>query len=527
MPIESLVVTIDSLLDSALAEEPADRPYAATELLPHLDRSQLERVWTLGTEAATHPQRVRVLRELVDFLDPERAGEVLEIARNMPDDGWRTSLFRALVPNLAPEERPAVLDQILDETEPAWHAATGFRDLLPLMSPQQVTRLADLILADADQREAASAVAGLAEFLPSGVRERAWRAVLEIADGRFRAAVLVRWAPHATAAEARHLLADAERLPAGDARGAVLTAVATSAGLSEEERTTVVRAALREVHHGLIMNMLPRLAAILDPADQGVLLTRAGPGLPVDVARYLDDERLEQALRTVEDDGDAWLVAAAECLDHLSAGRRGAVQDRCVEIILARGLVDRLPKLVGRLREEQYAALIPLALTLPAGDVQGLIALAPKLDREQRDEALRAVRSLPDARRCADLVTALAPHLDQDQLTVAATRLPPATAGPVDRVVMLVALARAATGDLRSVLTAKAVAGVVALEEPWRGAEALLEWAGAETDDILRDRLLDTLLQLSPRMDPGDRTRLRVRMAGLLGAERRTHIATA
>ncbi|MGW0433190.1 hypothetical protein ACWDV4_11705 [Micromonospora sp. NPDC003197] len=74
MSLEPLVLTVDLLLDSALAEEPVDRPYAVTTLLPYLGQSQLERVWALGMDTTMQVQRARVFRELVDYLDASAWG---------------------------------------------------------------------------------------------------------------------------------------------------------------------------------------------------------------------------------------------------------------------------------------------------------------------------------------------------------------------------------------------------------------------------------------------------------------------
>ncbi|WP_433796309.1 hypothetical protein [Actinoplanes sp. CA-252034] len=545
-------ITVDSLLASAAAEERLrDRAHAIADLLPHLDAGQRDRVFDLAMEMPDERSRELLIEGLLPHLDGRRLAAVTEAAAT------RTGLQLVLIPRLKQQQQQELIEGLLAEAEAGHRDVACFVALRPLLSTDQVSRIGRLLLADEDPQRALQALRPWIPLLPAETRRAALPLVRAAcsSDWALARTLADEWIAHLSPDEARQLLplaagldrnARAELLPA-------LTAVLPEAA----------PAALDALRHGRgTGRMIPAVAQALSPADRSELLTVLAsppaedlpelrrlsfpltPRIPTETLRpllpLLDESRLAWVLQLCESGPypHDWLDAAALCLPHLSAPLRTAVQDRVVEQMRRLASIRPLPKFIGPLhdhqydgiserrdllptaellREEQYQALTPFAFTLPMGDAVGLITLAHRLDRAQRDAALRIVDRLHPLDDRATLIRALAPFLDDDQIEVAATL--PALAGvdPGNLLDMTTALAVSAAGaTLHARLTATAMTIAETMTDEYHRGCALVDLAGLCRTEPARHRALHAAIRLFPELDHIQRTVIRRRAAHLL-----------
>jgi hypothetical protein len=540
-------ITMDTLTASASAEErPWDRAHALAGLAPYLDAGRRDRVLDIAMELPDAHSRNLLIGELLPFLEAGRLATVIGSAT--------TDLLTVLGPRLSRQRQQDLIEGLLAEAETGQRDAGSLTTLRPVLSTDQAGRIGRLLLAGDDPRQAIGALRPWVPKLPAEVRSAALTLVrADCADDWTLARVLVNeWIAHLSEDEARQLLPVVSAFER-NARAEVLPALA--AVLPE-----AAPAAVDALRHGRGTGQgIAALARVLSPAARGELLAvlaappaedLPGPAHPsarhLDVATLrplaplLDEGQLGWVLRLCEagPNPHGWLDAAALCLPHLSEPLRAEVQNRVVEQMTSLGSIRPLPQFIGPLRdeqhdgvdvprqllpagellrEEQYQALIPLALTLPAGDAVGLIVLAHKLDRGQRDAALGTVGRLHPHDQRPILVRALAPFLDDDQIETAATLPGLAGADPGCLFDMMIALAAATVGaGLHTRLTDMANAIAETMSDRFRRACAMVTLAAVCRPEAARQRALRAAIRLLPELDHGERCVIRRDAAELL-----------
>jgi hypothetical protein len=537
-------ITVETLLDSALAEERVpDRVSAVAGLAPHLDSGQLDRAWELARELPHERAREILVGDLLPHLDARHLAEAIQLAATRP------GLLEVLAPRLTRHRQQELIEGLLAEVEASPQDAGRLAPLRPLLSTEQVSRLGRLLLAGEDPARTVEALRCWVPVLPAGLRSEALT-LLRTAhpdDWTLARALENDWIAYLSANEARQLLPMVAGLNP-NARAEILPAL--TAVLPE-----IAPAALEALRHGHGTSRgIPALAKALSPAARCELLTvlasppaqglppSPGPGLR-SVVPLLDDGQLEWVLRFC-DGGPyphTWLGAAALCLPRLRGPLRAQVQDRVVEQMLELRSIRPLPQFIGPLRHEQYdgisepghllaaedllraeqyRALIPFAFTLPLGDAVGVVALAHKLDRDQRDEALRTVERLHLLDDRAILVRALAPFLDNEQIAVAATLPALAEVAPDTNLVQVfTSLAASATDTaLHERLTAAATRIAEAMTDTYRSGCALIDLAAVCRTEPDRQRVLHAAVRLLPQLSGSRRDIIRSGAAGLLRA---------
>lgn len=548
----SASITVDSLLDSALAEERLwDRISAIVDLVPFLDPRQRNRVFELAIGLTDESSCQALIGELLPHLDGQRLATVTELAATRP------GLLIVLAPRLPRQQQEELIEGLLAEAEAGHRDAGCFIRLRPLLSTEQLGRIGRLLLADDDPERALQALRPWVPVLPAEVRSAALTLVrAAYPDDWTLARVLENdWVAHLSPDEARPLLPLAAGLDR-NSRAEVLSAL--TAVLPE-----AAPAALDALRHGRGTGRgIPALAQVLSPADRSELLAvLASPpaedllalrrwNLPLTLQLgsetlrpllpLLDESQLAWVLQLCETNPypHTWLDAAALCLPRLSAPLRPKVQDRIVEQMVELRSIRPLPKFIGPLRdeqyggiseprqmlptenllrEEQYQALIPFACTLPMGDAVGLVALAHKLDRGQRDAALGTVDRLHPPHEQAVLLRALAPFLDDDQIEIAATLPALAEVDPGNLLDMITALAvSAADAALHARLMATATKIAETMSDRYHRGCAMVGLAAACRTEPARQRALHTAVRLFPELDHTERSIIRRQAAQLL-----------
>ncbi|GIE90717.1 hypothetical protein [Actinoplanes regularis] len=548
-------ITVDTLLDSALAEErDRDRTYAIIDLAPHLDSGQLDRVWEFALEMSDERSREILIDKLAPRLDARHLAAFTELAAT------RTDLLIALTPRLSRQRQAELIERLLAEAEAGQRGVGCLTPLRSLLSADQAGRIGRLLLADDDPERAIQALRPWIPVLPAEVRSAALTLLRTATPDDWTMARVLEneWVAHLSPDEARQLLpmvtafsrnARAEVLPA-------LTAVLPEAA----------PLALDALRHGRGTGRgIPALARALSPADRSELLAVLASPPAEDLPRLreldlpptphldsetlrpllplLDERQLEWILRLCETTPypHIWLEAASLCLPRLSTPLRAEVQDRVVKQMMELQSIRPLPYFIGPLRdeqsagiseptwalpteellrEEQYQALIPFAFTLPIGDPVGLVALAHKLDRDQRDAALDTVDRLHLLSQRTSLVRALAPFLDDDQIEIAATLPALAEADPTNLLETITALAASAIdGALHARLTAIATNIAKTINNRYhRGYMMVDPVARVCRTEPARQHALHAAVRLFPELDHTERTIIRSKAAALLRA---------
>jgi hypothetical protein len=555
----SVPVTVDSLLASALAEERLrDRIYAIAGLVPYLDSGQLDRVWDLALELPDgHPLQT-LIGALLPHLDARRLAEATELAATRP------GLLTVLAPRLSRQRQQELIEGLLADAEASQRDVSCLTALRPLLSTTQVGRIGRLLLADEDPKRAIQALREWVPVLPAEVRGAALT-LLRAAhpdDGTLAQVLADEWVVHLSPDQARQLLPVVTAFDR-NARAEVLPAL--TAVLPEAAPT-----ALDALRHGRGTDRgILALAQALSPADRSQLLTvlvfPPAADLPalrehdLPVTPYLESETLRPLLPLLDEHQlvwilqlcatspypHTWLDAAALCLPRLSAPVRAEVQDRVVEQMMKLQSIRPLPKFIGPLREEQYGgisepryllpteellreeqyqALIPFAFRLPIGDAVGLVALAHKLDRGQRDAALDLLDRLQPLYQRALLVRALAPFLDDDQIEVAAASPALADVDPDSLLLsMITALAVSAVdAALHRTLMATATGIAETVSDGYLRGCAMVDLAAVCRTEPARQHALHAAIRFFPQLHHTQRSIIRRQAAQLLHTHRRS-----
>ncbi|WP_218827187.1 hypothetical protein, partial [Actinoplanes regularis] len=262
MPPRSVPITVDALLESALAEAgPRNRTFAIIGLVPHLDSGQLDRVWDLAVEMSDERSREILIAELSPYLDARHLAAFTEPA------GIPTDLLITLAPRLPREQQAELIEKLLGEAEAGERDVSSMTPLRPLLSAGQAGRIGRLLLADDDPQRAIQGLRSWIPVLPAEVRSAALALLRTVAPDDWTMARVLEneWVAHLSPDEARRLLpmvtafsrnARAEVLPA-------LTAVLPEAA----------PLALDALRHGRGTGRgISALARALSPADRSELL---------------------------------------------------------------------------------------------------------------------------------------------------------------------------------------------------------------------------------------------------------------
>jgi hypothetical protein len=521
-------VTLDSLVDSALAEDTDHvRRHALQSLLPHFGPAQIDRVWAYFGTLTRYGHRTELLHHLAPHLDGARLGEALRLARDMRPGVGRCSALSGLVIRLPIGDRGAILDDVIDGAPPGAEMSSVFGRLAPEFSPEQNIRAALLLLADPDPHAGATSVLSLAAHLPPEGRGPAVAAAARIVDEHSRAALLTRWAPHLSAAEARDLLPDVRAMIEADARALTLAAIA--AALPPTEQQGVAAEALAALR--TCATSAPFVAAAVAPLGAVLVADRRGELLDLLAARdamermstisslvpYLDDEQLDRALRAVglPDPVWMWLPGAPLFLPYLPAELRREMQDFCVRLVADTGSTEYLEDLLDHLRDDQVADLLRTALDGSNPDLRSFAALAPRMNADQVGAALTAVTTAPDPDSRAYGLVALAPHLDPDSVSRVCTAAL-SEAAPDCRAEAFTALAARMTGTPRRALTAEAAQSAAAVRDPYHRGIGLVAVAAVAADADQRQDVLRIVVATMPTLDVTSRMVIRTRIAEVL-----------
>ncbi|GAA0809660.1 hypothetical protein Sya03_45240 [Spirilliplanes yamanashiensis] len=483
-------VTLDDLLDDALAE-PGNRRIAAAEgLLPYLTASQRSRVWGAATAAAGFHRTAVLFTALAPTAAPHELRPALAALRALPpSSSARAHGLAALLPHLADSDRPAVEDELIATVATTPDRSELLHVLAPGLSPGGLARAVRAAL-DAGDPVAATRPAQL----PADLRRAVLAACAALADEQARAAALGAWAPWLSAAEAEAVAPAARTITAPDRRAALLTGLA---GPLPALAAEALDAVLEFRGDDQWLWFLPDLAARLVPGQLDVLLDRLAAATRATtrmwtigaLAPHLDAAQHRRALAAVglPDPPDIWLVGAARFLPYLPPDLLADMQDFVVRLMTDSGVGGGVGDLLPHLRPEQLDRVLRLT-TAPGGDLAALGELVPHLSAEQVTRTLDAVLARPDPAERAWAVADLAPRLDAAQARRAAAAVPD-DGDPVAVVAARTALAPRLGGDARRSVVGAGARAAERLPGD-AGAVELVELAGVSVDEAQRDELL-------------------------------------
>jgi hypothetical protein len=464
----------DAQLDRALADEGI-----LADLAPHLGAAHAERAVGVATAIRHLNRRVQVLTALAPRLEEPRRGEVVRLAlaaaTAIGDDVEQVRLLTALATRLAGEERAAALDRALARTLALETDQQRFETLKPLIAHLDGAQLERALAAALEMPHAFYRLTALAELAPRLGRAQLDRvlAVVAAADRR-RANIdgaLAGIAPYLDGAQLDEALAIALALAGNFSGAGALAGVAAHLGPGQRARAisaALAKPAIDRFH--VLQHMLPGLegaerAAVLEharsaaeaiefPAPRAAAMAHLRAYLPepswrdailaaiaaepdehsrarrlAELAPHLDgpqlDGALAAALALTRDE------SRATALVGLAAHLAGDALERACDAVFglppgqgrSRALVRLAAVLSGdrRARAAAVALADALAVTDEFHRWEGLIVVAPCLDRDGLAEVLAAAAALPGEGNRASALAGLAAHLDADQLARACT----------------------------------------------------------------------------------------------------------